>query len=107
VAKSGAREYVGLVEATVTRDDSVQLAYFVFADHQRQGYSAEMVRLVLDHLTSALDLKTARALVDTRNVASQRLLAHLSFERKRLIEMADNFKGASSDEFEYELNLAP
>ena len=42
------------------------------------------------------------AQVDTRNVASQRLLASLGFALVRRIDEADFFKGARSDEFEYE-----
>ena len=104
--KNRDRDHIGLVEATVKTDASVQIAYFIFAKHQGQGYGVEMTKTVLDHLTAVLDLKIARARVDTRNAASLRLLERLGFRRTRLIKNADTFKGAVSDEFEYELSLA-
>lgn len=105
--KSTDREYVGLVEATVKKDASAQVAYFIFVPHQRHGFGAKAVTLVIEHLVQDLGIKVARALVDTRNIASQRLLKRVGFERKRTIKDADHFKGATSDEYEYELRLAP
>jgi [ribosomal protein S5]-alanine N-acetyltransferase len=46
-------------------------------------------------------VREARALLDTRNEASWRLMERLGFRRNRLIKDADQFKGASSDEYEY------
>jgi ribosomal-protein-alanine N-acetyltransferase len=93
--------YVGLVEATVHSDLTVHVAYFVFRAYQRQGLAGEGVGAVLGHLKEALGVREARALLDTRNEASWRLMERLGFQRVRLIKDADHFKGASSDEFEY------
>jgi RimJ/RimL family protein N-acetyltransferase len=105
VIKSNDREYVGLIEATVRNNLSDQLAYFVFVAHQGQGFGAAAVKLVIDHVVDEFDVTSARALVDTRNTASIRLLERLGFSRRRLIEHADHFKGSRSDEFEYVLEL--
>ena len=93
--------YVGLVEATVHADATAHVAYFVFGAFQRQGFAAETVGAVLRHLQNDVGVRQARALLDTRNEASWRLLEQLGFRRDRLIKNADQFKGASSDEYEY------
>jgi len=46
-------------------------------------------------------VREVRALLDTRNDASSRLLERLGFQRVQLIKNADDFKGAPSDEYEY------
>lgn len=62
---------------------------------------------MLDHVAGAAGMTIAKALVDTRNNASIRLLERLAFSRMRLIENADHFKGARSDEYEYARELKP
>jgi ribosomal-protein-alanine N-acetyltransferase len=93
--------YVGLVEATVHADLTAHIAYFVFVPFQRQGFASEIVAAMLAHLKSDIGIREARALIDTRNEASWRLLERIGFRRVRLIRDADLFKGAPSDEFEY------
>jgi ribosomal-protein-alanine N-acetyltransferase len=93
--------YVGLVEATVLADATAQIAYFVFGPFQRQGFAAEAVAAVLAHLKNDAGVREVRALLDTRNEASWRLMERLGFRRARVIKDADHFKGASSDEYEY------
>ena len=60
---------------------------------------------MLLHLCNEAGLTTASALVDTRNAKSIALLERLGFVRTRVIKDADFFKGASSDEYEYQLEL--
>src|SRR6185436_10900328 len=93
--------YVGLVEATVLANAVAQIAYFVFQPFQRQGFAAEAVEAVLTHVKSEAGVREARALLDTRNEASWRLMERLGFRRARVIKDADHFKGAPSDEYEY------
>ena len=100
-------DYVGLVEATVRADASAHFAYFVLRPFQRQGFAAEAVEAVLIHLQRDLGLRQARALLDTRNETSWRLLERLGFRRARTISGADHFKGAASDEYEYVRELVP
>ncbi len=104
-ARQESGTYVGLVEATVRADASAQIAYFVFHPFQRQGFAAEAVEAVVMHLKNDIGVETARALLDTRNEASWRLLERLGFKRTRTIKNADHFKGSSSDEFEYMRDL--
>ena len=93
--------HVGTVEVTVRANATAHVAYFVFRPFQRQGFAAEMVEAVLAHLKSVIGVREARALLDTRNEASWRLLERLGFRRTKFIKDAVHFKGASSNEFEY------
>ena len=104
-ARQESGTYVGLVEATVRADASTQIAYFVFRPFQRQGFAAEAVEAVLTHLKNDIGIEMVRALLDTRNEASWRLLERLGFKRQRTIKDADHFKGAASDEYEYVRDL--
>jgi RimJ/RimL family protein N-acetyltransferase len=96
---------VGTVQATCRSDDVAYVAYDVFVPFQRQGLATKAVSTMLDHLQASAGVVTAKALVDTRNTASIRLLERLGFSRIRLIENADHFKGARSDEYEYARQL--
>lgn len=96
---------IGNVQATCRSDDVAYVAYNVFVPFQRQGLAAKAVTAMLDHLHASAGMTTAKALVDTRNTASLRLLERLGFSRVRLIENADHFKGARSDEYEFAREL--
>lgn len=94
--------YVGRVEATVQHDWRASIAYFVGTDFARRGYGAEAVAAVVHYLVDALRVRGVEARIDTRNVASQRLVEHVGLRRTRVERNADHFKGSSSDEFVYE-----
>jgi [ribosomal protein S5]-alanine N-acetyltransferase len=96
---------IGTVQATVRQDDSVYFAYELGAAFWGRGFATEACRAVLAHLRDAFGARRAEAEVDTRNEASIRLLDRLGFERRALTRAADEFKGAVSDEYRYELQL--
>lgn len=93
--------YVGLVEATVYADGRASIAYFVFAPFAGRGYGAEGTARVVQHLADDLGVRVVEAHIDTRNVASQRLVERVGFTRVGELRDADHFKGASSDEYVY------
>jgi len=95
----------GTVQATVMPVGIALIAYERYAPFAHKGVAAEAVGAVIAHLKDRLETRAIRALVDTRNAPSIRLLERLSFQRKRTIKDADHFKGATSDEYEYELKL--
>ena len=97
----------GLVQATCKKAADALIAYEVFAPHQRRGIATEAVQAMLKHLRQAVGTQTARALVDTRNTRSIRLLERLGFARVKFIKDADAFKGSTSDEYEYLCDLNP
>ncbi len=98
-----AASFVGTLEATVMPDQSAFIAYFVFESCQRRGFAREGVAALLDHLFDDHGVSVVVAEIDTRNVASIALVTALGFERAAHTVGADHFKGASSDEYRYEL----
>lgn len=94
----------GYVQATVRLDSrEAWIAYLVFASSQRQGYAKEALSALLPALRDAYDIYRFNAEIDTRNLASIRLVEALGFERVRYVRHADEFKGSVSDEFHYAL----
>jgi [ribosomal protein S5]-alanine N-acetyltransferase len=96
---------IGTVQATVRADGSAYLAYELNADVWGHGYASEACAEVLRCLATHFEVTRVGADVDTRNAASIRLLERLGFSRAGLKRDADFFKGATSDEFRYELTL--
>jgi RimJ/RimL family protein N-acetyltransferase len=94
--------YVGTVEATVYPNRTAELAYQVFPPFWRHGFAAEACTCVLAHLVADYQVSHVAAAIDTRNVASIRLVERLGFTRVALTLQADYFKGATSDEYRYE-----
>jgi [ribosomal protein S5]-alanine N-acetyltransferase len=95
----------GYVQATVQLSShEAWVAYFVFASSQRQGYAKEALRTLLPLLRDAYGIERIHAEIDTRNVASLRLVESLGFDRVRHVKQADEFKGAVSDEFHYSID---
>lgn len=82
------------------------IAYFVFSPSQRQGYAKEALGALLPALREVYGIGRFHAEIDTRNIASIRLVESLGFECVRRIDHADEFKGAVSDEFHYALTMA-
>jgi RimJ/RimL family protein N-acetyltransferase len=99
----GTEAYVGTLQASVYPDRTADVAYMVFVPHQRQGYAKEGLARVLAHLFDDYDVDTVAAEIDTRNAASIALVEGLGFARVATLQAADFFKGASSDEYRYEL----
>lgn len=95
---------VGRVEATVCQDGSALLAYELDPEHWSQGFATEACGRVVDALFTSYGVTRIVAEVDTRNVASMRLLERLGFVRGSIKRDADFFKGASSDEVTYSLS---
>lgn len=101
------REPIGLLEATVLPDGVALVAWFVFAPHQRLGYATEGTRAMLAHLRDCFGARQVLADIDSRNVASIRLVERLGFTRIAETKAADFFKGSPSDEFRYRIEFSP
>ncbi len=99
-------EYIGYIETSTFPGDYAYLAYFIFSNAQRKGYAREACDHVIRHLARAHRIQSVVAEMDTRNEASWRLLASMGFKRVSERRDADFFKGATSHEYRYELNLS-
>jgi [ribosomal protein S5]-alanine N-acetyltransferase len=94
----------GYVQATVNLNSKEAcIAYFVFSPSQRLGYASEALGKLLPALREAYGIVKFNAEIDTRNVASIRLVESLGFVFARHVQNADEFKGAISDEYHYSL----
>jgi ribosomal-protein-alanine N-acetyltransferase len=96
-------DYIGVLQATVYTDHRADIAYLVQPAFWGQGYAQEACRRLLTRLVDTYNVERVQAEVDIRNQASWTLLERLGFRRIALRQAADHFKGASSDEYTYEL----
>jgi [ribosomal protein S5]-alanine N-acetyltransferase len=95
---------VGYLQATVRlADRAADIAYVTFPEWQRRGLAGEALRALLPALQRAYALTSMTAALDTRNVASVRLVESLGFTRTALVERVGEIRGESSDEFHYTL----
>jgi RimJ/RimL family protein N-acetyltransferase len=98
-------ERVALVQVTVRADSSAYLAYFTFAPYWRRGYAYEACGTVIRWLVGR-GVKEFEAEIDTRNVASIRLIEKLGFRRVAHVPKAALIRGVDSDEYRYSLKFA-
>ena len=94
---------IGTVQTTVYPEASADIAYVFHPNYWGQGYASEAVSELLRYLGENLGVRRFTAYTDTRNLASQRLLERLGFEREAFVKNADEFKGSKSDEYVYGL----
>ncbi|MEN0581567.1 GNAT family N-acetyltransferase [Phytobacter palmae] len=100
--KSGA--YLGYVQSTIMTDECwAYIAYHVFGAYQRKGVAKQCVRMLIDYLFNHYNLSHVDALIDSRNLASVRLMECLQLKKINELKDADFFKGSTSDEFHYRI----
>ncbi len=94
--------YIRTLEATVYANCTATIAYMIFPPFWRQGYALEGCGRLLNHLFKDYGVSVVSAEIDTRNIASIRLVEALEFKRVSTQTNADFFKGAVSHEYRYE-----
>lgn len=97
----GGGAYLGRLEATIRQAETALIAYEVAPQHWGQGIGREACQWLVQELVEAYGVCEVRAEVDTRNLASIRLLEALGFELTARKDNADWFKGAASHEYTY------
>lgn len=93
---------LGCVQVTIRRDGRAQLAYELGVLYWGRGFATEACGCVIDALFDD-GIPEVWAELDTRNLASIRLLERLRFRRSTLRRNADVFKGSHSHEWTYSL----
>jgi [ribosomal protein S5]-alanine N-acetyltransferase len=93
---------VGTFQATVAGDVAL-VAYVLFAPQCGRGLAREGAAGVVSALFARTPVQAVRAEIDSRNARSIRLVEALGFRRVGVVEGADHFKGARSDEVHYEV----
>ena len=103
VVSASTGRLIGDVGLRTDADQSglLELGITLSPEHQGNGYAAEMVAAVIAYAFETLDATTLRAITDTRNKPSIRLLEHLGFVRTATEEAS--FKGEPCREHTYEL----
>lgn len=79
------QQVVGFISAQVKNESSCELSYWVGASYWNQGIMSEAVALMCQEVFSKLPILCIYALVDQKNVRSQRVLEKNSFQ-KEIIE---------------------
>ena len=95
---------VGTFQATLPQSEEGSIAFIVFPTFWRQGYGHEMAACVITHLFQTKAHLHLSAEIDTRNLASMRLVESLGLTRISTTGEVDFFKGASSDEHKYSIS---
>lgn len=95
---------VGTLQAGIHRARrEASIAYMIAFEHHGYGFATEAVTALIDHLRSHYQVSLIKSWIDTRNLASLRVVEKAGLERIEHIKDADHFKGESSDEFVYQL----
>jgi RimJ/RimL family protein N-acetyltransferase len=97
-------EYVAMIQITIRADSSAYLAYVTFVPQWRRGYAYEACQAVIRWLTGR-GVQKIVAEMDTRNVASVRLIEKLGFRRVAHVPQAAVIRGADGDEYRYSLTV--
>jgi RimJ/RimL family protein N-acetyltransferase len=74
-------DYIGWFQATGYDNGRADLAYLVFAAHQRHGYAAESCRAIVDYLSTEHGVRTIRTTIDSKNMASIALAQKLGLKQ--------------------------
>ncbi len=84
-------------------DRRAQMGYDLLPEHRGRGIMREAMEIVLAYGFKTMTLNRAEALVDSRNVASVRLLEHLGFHRDAYFRQNTRFRGGYSDDVVFSL----
>jgi len=95
IIEAGTDRWLGFVELSLvgpgkgSRDDDVEIGYFVRPDRWRQGIATEAALATRDDAFGRCGLEELIGRCRVENVASARVLAKVGFERLRLFELGD------------------
>ena len=99
-------EYIGTLQATLFISGENYIAYEVFPKNWRKGLAKVACSAFIKYLFEYYNLDIIKAHIDTRNIASYKLVESLGFIRTGEIKNADEFKGSISDEYIYTISSA-
>jgi ribosomal-protein-alanine N-acetyltransferase len=96
-------QVIGLVEADIRREAIARLGYFLAEAQQRQGYTTEALRAVLEWVFTETPVHRAEADITPDNLASCRVVEKLGFRFEGILRKNWFFKGQWHDSLEYSL----
>jgi ribosomal-protein-alanine N-acetyltransferase len=80
-----------------------EIGYVMTPKERRKGYCTEAVRMILDYLFLSKDLACIQAMVDVRNVASQKVLEKAGFRKEGIIRKRFFIRGIWTDNAVYSI----
>jgi [ribosomal protein S5]-alanine N-acetyltransferase len=95
--------YAGYVQASVRPDGVAEIAYVFGSRFWGQGHGREAAARLLAHVFDDIGAEAARALIDTRNAPSRRLVAALGFNEIAIHAKTEQVRGRWIDDAEYRL----
>lgn len=104
--RRGGEHYVGYVQATIIKAEKAALiAYHIFPQYWGQQLGREAVKGMLNAIATEYRIREARAYVDTRNLASIRLVEALGFQLAATVVAPDDYRGESHEEHLFVLKM--
>ncbi len=105
IVETAGTALVGDIAIHFRSDDpaQVEIGINLAPDHQRKGYGAEAVGLVLDYVFGSLRKHRAVAITDAENEPAAALFRHLGFRQEGHFIEHVRFKGAYGSEYLYAL----
>ena len=94
---------IGTFQATIPKNGNAMLGYTIFRQFWRRGFAKEMSSGLITYIFNQYQPKEVFAEIDSRNIASIKLVESLGFNKVKFQKNVDFFKGESSDEFTYTL----
>src|SRR5580658_3556434 len=98
-----AEEYIGYVQATITKDHWAMIAYVLFHNSWGYGYGREAVTAMLLELQKNHGVTKFRAIVHPQNSRSRSLLQSLGFELCETNHLVSSDVQSKTGELEYVL----
>ena len=87
ITEKGKDDCIGDVgyDKIVRKHKRAELGYKLAREHWRKGYMTEALSAVISHIYNTTDLNRLEAVVDPRNIGSNRLLEKIGFEKEGLL----------------------
>jgi [ribosomal protein S5]-alanine N-acetyltransferase len=80
-----------------------ELGYMVLPEFQRKGYTTEAVRAIVNYGFTEMNLHSIEAIIDPRNIASEKVLTNLGFQKEAHFHENMYFEGCFIDSAHYTL----
>lgn len=98
------QEYIGFVQATLTKDGCATIAFVLFYNSWGKGYGKEAVAAMLTELRTIRSVSKFRAFINPRNRRSETLLRSLGFKKLKAKKSMPSSAGCKPSEAEYVLS---
>jgi diamine N-acetyltransferase len=77
----------------------MEVGYLLIPNERRKGYCSEAVTVMVDYLFLSKNIMRVQAMTDLRNIASQRVLEKVGFEKEGIIRKSDFARGEWRDNY--------